>query len=100
AAAGRGTEGMRALLRGLGEPQERFPSIHVVGTNGKSTTARLTEALLVDAGLAVGGYLSPHVLGWGERIRVGGREADFEAAMAAVRPVAESLGATQFEALT
>jgi 2-polyprenyl-3-methyl-5-hydroxy-6-metoxy-1,4-benzoquinol methylase len=38
---------MRALLRELGEPQERFAAIHVVGTNGKSTTARLTEALLL-----------------------------------------------------
>jgi len=91
---------MRALLRELGEPQESFPAIHVVGTNGKSTTTRLTEALLVDAGLTVGSYLSPHVRGWGERIRVDGEEADFEAPVAAVRPAAEKLGATQFEALT
>jgi dihydrofolate synthase / folylpolyglutamate synthase len=91
---------MRALLRELGEPQEQFAAIHVVGTNGKSTTARLTEALLLDAGLAVGAYLSPHVRGWNERIRLGGEEADFEAVVAAVRPAAESLGATQFEALT
>jgi dihydrofolate synthase/folylpolyglutamate synthase len=91
---------MRAMLRELGDPQKRFPAIHVVGTNGKSTTARLTEALLVDAGLAVGSYLSPHVRRWSERIRVGGEEADFEAAVAAVQPAAEALGATQFEALT
>jgi dihydrofolate synthase / folylpolyglutamate synthase len=91
---------MHALLRELGEPQERFPAIHVVGTNGKSTTTRLIEALLADAGLSVGAYLSPHVRGWSERIRVGGEEADFEAAVAAVREVAEVLGATQFEALT
>ncbi len=91
---------MRVLLRELGEPQERFPAVHVVGTNGKSTTTRLTEALLLDAGLSVGSYLSPHVRGWNERIRVGGEEADFEAAVAAVRPAAESLGATQFEAVT
>ena len=91
---------MRALLRELGEPQRRFPAIHVVGTNGKSTTTRLTDALLLDAGLSVGSYLSPHVRGWSERIRVGGAEADFEAAAAAVRPAAEPLGATQFEALT
>ena len=91
---------MRALLRELGTPQERFPAIHVVGTNGKSTTTRLTEALLLDAGLSVGSYLSPHVRGWSERIRVGGEEADFEAAVAAVRPAAESLRATQFEAVT
>jgi dihydrofolate synthase / folylpolyglutamate synthase len=97
---GFGTERMQALLRELGEPQERFPAIHVVGTNGKSTTTRLTETLLLDAGLSVGAYLSPHVRGWSERIRVGGGEADFEAAVAAVRPAAEALGATQFEALT
>jgi len=91
---------MRALLRELGDPQQRFPAIHVVGTNGKSTTTRLTEALLLDAGLSVGSYLSPHVRGWSERIRVDGEEADFEAAVAAVRPAAEALGATQFEVLT
>jgi dihydrofolate synthase / folylpolyglutamate synthase len=91
---------MRELLRGLGDPQERFEAVHVVGTNGKSTTARLTEALLLDAGLSVGTYLSPHVRGWSERIRVGGEEADFEAALVAVRAAAESLGATQFEVLT
>ena len=91
---------MRALLRELGDPQDRFPAIHVVGTNGKSTTARLTEALLLDAGLSVGSYLSPHVRGWSERIRVDGEETDFEAAVATVRPAAESLGATQFEVLT
>jgi dihydrofolate synthase / folylpolyglutamate synthase len=99
-ADGFGTERMHALLRELGDPQERFPAIHVVGTNGKSTTTRLTEALLADSGLLVGAYLSPHVRGWSERIRVGGEEADFDAAVGAVRPAAESLGATQFEAVT
>jgi len=91
---------MRELLRELGDPQERFQAIHVVGTNGKSTTTRLTEALLADAGLKVGAYLSPHVRGWSERIRVGGEEAGFEEAVAAVRKPAERLVATQFEALT
>jgi dihydrofolate synthase / folylpolyglutamate synthase len=91
---------MRALLRELGDPQARFPAIHVVGTNGKSTTTRLTEALLAGAGFSVGAYLSPHVRGWSERIRIGGEEADFEAAVAAVRAPAEAFGATQFETLT
>jgi dihydrofolate synthase / folylpolyglutamate synthase len=91
---------MRELLRELGDPQERFQAIHVVGTNGKSTTTRLTEALLAGAGLKVGAYLSPHVRGWSERIRVGGGEAGFEEAVAAVRKPAERLGASQFEVLT
>src|SRR5439155_16503662 len=47
-----------------------------------------------------GAYLSPHVRGWGERIRVRGEEADFEAAIERVRRAAERLGATQFELLT
>jgi dihydrofolate synthase/folylpolyglutamate synthase len=97
---GFGTERMQALLRKLGEPQQRFPAIHVVGTNGKSTTTRLTEALLLDAGRSVGAYLSPHIRGWSERIRIDGEEADFDAAVAAVRPAAEELAATQFETLT
>jgi dihydrofolate synthase/folylpolyglutamate synthase len=97
---GFGTERIVALLRELGDPQERFPAIHVVGTNGKSTTTRLTEALLLDAGLSVGAYLSPHVRGWSERIRIGGEEVSFDPAVGAVRSAAESLGATQFEALT
>jgi len=71
-----------------------------VGTNGKSTVTRTTEALLADAGLAVGAYLSPHVRTWNERIRVNGEEADFGAAVARVRASAERHDATQFEVLT
>jgi len=94
------TERMHALLAALGEPQLRYPAVHVVGTNGKSTTTRMTEALLADAGLAVGAYLSPHVRSWSERIRIRGAEADFERAIAGVRAEAERLGATQFETVT
>jgi dihydrofolate synthase/folylpolyglutamate synthase len=97
---GFGLERIRFLLARLGDPQLRYPSIHVVGTNGKSTVTRTIEALLSDAGLSVGSYLSPHVRGWSERIRVGGEEANFDAAIERVRPDAERLDATQFEVLT
>jgi len=97
-ADGFGLERMRALLAALDDPQLRYPAVHVVGTNGKSTTTRMVETLLADAGLAVGAYLSPHVRGWSERIRVRGAEADFEQAVSAVRAHAD--GATQFEVLT
>jgi dihydrofolate synthase / folylpolyglutamate synthase len=97
---GFGLERIKALLGRLGDPQVRYPSIHVVGTNGKSTVTRTIEALLADAGLSVGAYLSPHVRGWSERIRMGGEEADFEAAIERVRAEAERLNATQFEVLT
>jgi dihydrofolate synthase/folylpolyglutamate synthase len=97
---GFGLERIQTLLARLGDPQLRYPSIHVVGTNGKSTVTRTIEALLADAGVSVGSYVSPHVRGWSERIRVRGEEADFEAAIARVRAEAERLDATQFEVLT
>ncbi|HVY63144.1 MAG TPA: Mur ligase family protein, partial [Planctomycetota bacterium] len=95
-----GLDRMRSLLELLGNPERSFEAVHVVGTNGKSTTARMIEELLAAEGLAVGAYLSPHVTGWRERIRVLGEEADLEAALAAVRAPAEAAGATQFEVLT
>jgi len=95
-----GLERMRQLLAELGDPQRRYPSIHVVGTNGKGTTTRTIEETLSREGVAAGGYYSPHVTGWAERIRVRGHEADFERAIERVRPAAETLGATQFEVLT
>jgi dihydrofolate synthase / folylpolyglutamate synthase len=97
---GFGLNRINALLAELGEPQLRYPSIHVVGTNGKSTVTRTIEALLGREGLSVGAYLSPHVRGWSERIRVRGEEADFDAAIERVRSAAERIGATQFELLT
>jgi dihydrofolate synthase/folylpolyglutamate synthase len=97
---GFGLERIKALLSALGDPQLRYPSIHVVGTNGKSTVARTIDALLSRHGLAVGAYLSPHVRSWSERIRVRGEESEFEAAIAGVRAEAERLDATQFEVLT
>jgi dihydrofolate synthase / folylpolyglutamate synthase len=93
-----GLERMQALLAELGDPQLAFPSVHVVGTNGKSTTTRLTAALLRAEGLHVGAYTSPHVSGWHERLDTD--PAGFERALARVRPAAEWLGATQFETLT
>jgi dihydrofolate synthase/folylpolyglutamate synthase len=97
---GFGLERIQTLLARLDDPQLRYPSIHVVGTNGKSTVTRTIEALLADAGVSVGSYVSPHVRGWSERIRVRGEEADFEAAITRVRAEAERLDATQFEVLT
>ncbi len=89
---------MERLLADLGDPQRQYPAIHVVGTNGKTSTTLLAAELLRAAGLHVGAYTSPHVRGWAERIQIDGADADLEAALAHVRPRAE--GATQFEVLT
>jgi dihydrofolate synthase / folylpolyglutamate synthase len=91
---------MRALLLELGDPQRSYPSIHVVGTNGKSTATRTIAAYLERERLRTGAYTSPHVSGWAERIQVGGGDVDFEAAVERVLPAGQRLGATQFEVLT
>ncbi len=95
-----GLERMHALLAELGDPQNRYPAIHVVGTNGKSTAAVTVEQLLLSEGLSVGTTISPHVASWSERIRLDGAEVDFEQAVALVRSAAERVGATQFEIVT
>ena len=97
---GFGLERMSALLAELDDPQLAFPAIHVVGTNGKSTATITIEQLLLSEGLSVGATISPHVASWSERIRHDGEEADFEVAIARVRPAGESLHATQFEVVT
>ena len=70
-----GLERMRRLASVLGMPQHRFASIHVVGTNGKSSVARDDRRRCSrPTGCGRGAYLSPHVERWTERIRVAGEE--------------------------
>ena len=95
-----GLERMRELLAELDRPERAFRSVHVVGTNGKTTTTKRIEALLSGEGVLSGATVSPHVRGWAERISVNGVEADLELALARVRPSAERLQATQFEVIT
>jgi dihydrofolate synthase/folylpolyglutamate synthase len=104
-----GLERMNALLQALGHPERTAPALHIVGTNGKSSTARLAAAALASQGRRVGTYLSPHVTDWTERFQIAGRamtEAEFAAAVSAVRDAGERLdlpagdAVTQFEALT
>ena len=107
-----GLDRMHKLMTALGMPQRRFASIHVVGSNGKSSSVRFLAAILREHGLHAGSYTSPHLRSFAERIEVDGApvpDADFAAAVARVAQAAEmvnrTLGAgddrvTQFEALT
>ena len=79
---------MRALCDQLGRPQDRYRTLHVVGTNGKSSVTMMTAALLADAGLRSGACISPHVWRWSERTRIDGREIDPAAFGAAIEKVA------------
>jgi dihydrofolate synthase / folylpolyglutamate synthase len=106
-----GLERIRALVSALGMPQHRFASIHVVGTNGKSSVTEIAAALLEAHGMSAGAYVSPHEERWAERIRIRGAEVDPQAFAAAVERVAQAVEAvnrklepgdsvTQFEADT
>lgn len=102
---------MRKLTTALGLPQHRFASIHVVGTNGKSSVTRMTAALLEAHGLRAGACISPHSERWSQRTLVGGEEVEEAAWVRAVEQVAkaaegvnrsleEGETVTQFEAAT
>lgn len=106
-----GLDRMRRLLTALGSPQEQFASIHVVGTNGKSSTVRMTAAILRRHGLRVGSYLSPHLVSFAERVRIDDADvsgAEFAAAIQRAAAAAEKVDrtapsddhVTQFELLT
>jgi dihydrofolate synthase/folylpolyglutamate synthase len=106
-----GLERMRMLSTLLGLPQNRFASIHVVGTNGKSSVTRMTAALLEAHGVPAGACVSPHARRWSERVLIGGREiepARFEAAVARAAAAARAVdrkreqgeAVTQFELAT
>jgi dihydrofolate synthase / folylpolyglutamate synthase len=96
-----GLDRMHALMEALDHPERRFDAIHVVGSNGKSSTVRFCEVLLESEGVATGAYTSPHITTFRERIRLHGEtisEEAYEDAVLAVRDTGLEL--TQFEALT
>lgn len=112
-----GLDRMRLLLGRLGGPQTAFGTIHVVGSNGKTSTATMAAALLERRGVRSGAYVSPHLVSFRERVLIGGVPAEaglFASAVDRVRQAAEALEAaaadgsgepmdgpvTQFEAVT
>ncbi len=106
-----GLERMRRMMTALGSPERDFDAIQVLGTNGKSSTTRMTAAILEGHGLRTAAYLSPHLISYRERVLIDGRELDADAFAAAIdratwaaahvnRTLAEDDHVTQFELLT
>ena len=106
-----GLDRMRRMMTVLGSPQRRFRSVHVVGTNGKTSTTRMIAAILECHGLRTGAYLSPHLVSYAERVQVAERDLSGPAFAAAVaraawaaervnHTLAEDDHVTQFELLT
>jgi dihydrofolate synthase/folylpolyglutamate synthase len=69
-------EPVRAVCELLGDPQRAYPVIHLTGTNGKTSTARMVERLLREHNLRTGRFTSPHLHSVTERISVDGRPID------------------------
>src|SRR5258705_7225961 len=93
---------IRDLMDVLGSPQRAYPAIHLTGTNGKTSTARMIDALLRAHGLHTGRYTSPHLETVRERISLDGEpieEDRFVAVYREVAPVAELLDARNDESL-
>jgi len=67
-----GLDGIRALCAHLGDPQVRFPSIHIAGTNGKGSVSSMLASVHQSAGYKTGLYTSPHLIRVNERVRVDG----------------------------
>ncbi|MFQ5582913.1 MAG: bifunctional folylpolyglutamate synthase/dihydrofolate synthase, partial [Calditrichia bacterium] len=65
-----GLDNIKALLNAIGNPQNKWQSIHIAGTNGKGSTAAMLESILIEAGYRVGLYTSPHLVDFTERIRI------------------------------
>ncbi len=106
-----GLQNVAAVLAACGDPQRRFPSVHVAGTNGKGSVCAMLASILKADGRRVGLYTSPHLADVRERIRIGGRpisEADFDRLLGRIRKTIDRLFAagrleahpTYFEVLT
>jgi dihydrofolate synthase / folylpolyglutamate synthase len=106
-----GLDRMRRLMTTLDQPERRYETVHVVGTNGKSSTTRMIAAILQRHDLEVGAFLSPHLVSFAERIRVEDRDIEPRAFARAVERAAHAAAlvdrsqqaddrVTQFEALT
>jgi len=98
-----GLRNVQFLLKSVGNPERRFPSVHIAGTNGKGSTAAMIASILRAAGYRVGLYTSPHLVSFVERIRINGRCIDNRRVAAyamRLKPKADELKCTFFEVTT
>ena len=103
-----GLEKIRAICERLDNPQLKYPTIQITGTNGKTSTTWMSRTLLTTSGLRTGCYTSPHLHTYRERITIDGElitEEDFARALYDIMPAVEKVRAeygelTEFEILT
>ncbi|EGD41277.1 tetrahydrofolate synthase [Nocardioidaceae bacterium Broad-1] len=93
-------ERIRAVTDRLGRPQRGYRSIHITGTNGKTSTARMVEAILLELGSTVGRFTSPHLADIRERISIDGRPISREGFVRAYQDVLPAADAVDRESPT
>ncbi len=71
-----GLDNIKLLCEALDNPQSKFKSIHIAGTNGKGSTSHMLAAILQESGYKTGLYTSPHLVNFGERIKINGQEIE------------------------
>ncbi len=84
-------ERIAALVDVLGSPQLTYPTIHIGGTNGKTTTSRMIDSLLFEMGLRTGRFTSPHLETYLERISINGQNIDPKAMIFSYHDIAAYL---------
>ena len=97
-------ERISKLLERLGNPHQRYPTLHVAGTKGKGSTCALAASILQTQGLSVGLYTSPHLISFQERMKINGElifQEDLARIVEEVKPEALAVaGLTFFELVT
>ena len=100
-----GLERIEAILKLLGNPQDKLNCIHVAGTNGKGSVCAIIAEILKDAGITTGLYTSPHIFDYTERIKINGEDiskTDFTFYLDKICNLADknNIHLTEFEILT
>jgi len=98
-----GLDRVQKVLERMGDPQQKFPAVHVAGTNGKGSVCAMLDSILREAGYKVGLYTSPHLFKLNERVRIQGDDISderLEEGIRRVKKAAEGIELTTFEILT
>ena len=98
-----GLENIRQILNFLNNPQNKFKSIHIAGTNGKGSTSSFIASILSEMNFKVGLYTSPHLVRFNERIRIDGKEIEDDFLVEMInflKPQIEKIKPTFFEVTT
>lgn len=103
--SGFGLERMQILLHLLGNPEKQLKFVHIAGTNGKGSTAKMLASILTQAGLRTGLYTSPHLLRYNERFQIDGHQISDKSLTVVIDRVTSVSNTmpgtpTQFELLT